>query len=76
MLNHQFTEESIHDLILKYADESFGVRDALNFEILIKKNPVHLKHAQINRSIRSKLKTLPKLKARPGFEARLAEKIK
>ena len=75
MLHFQFTEDTIHDLVLKYADESFNIRDALNFETLIKKIPEHLDSAQINRNIRVKLQNLPKVKAAPGFELRLYDRI-
>lgn len=75
MYNHQFTEESIDDIILKFADESFGVRDAVRFEMLLKFNPKYLDDAKTNRNIRSQLKSLPRLNAPPGFEARLADRI-
>jgi hypothetical protein len=75
MYSHQFTEESINDIILKYSDETFGVRDAVSFEMLLKFKPEYLEDARINRKIRLDLKSLPKLKATPGFEARLAARI-
>lgn len=75
MHNHQYTEESINDIILKYSDESFGIRDAVSFEMLLKFKPEYLEDARINRKIRFDLKSLPKLKASSGFEARLAARI-
>lgn len=75
MHSYQFTEESINDIILKYSDETFGVRDAISFEMLLKFKPEYLDDARINRKIRLDLKSLPTLKASPGFESRLAARI-
>jgi hypothetical protein len=75
MHNHHFTEETIDDIILQYSDESFSFKDAIWFEVLLKKQPEYLDIAQTNRQIRKSLQSLPRLKASPGFEARLAMRI-
>jgi hypothetical protein len=75
MYNHQFTEETINDIILQYSDESFSFKDAIWFEVLLKQKPEVLEIAQSNRKIRKQLQSLPRLKASPGFEARLAMRI-
>jgi len=62
-------------MILKYADESFNFRDAVKFEALLKSSPDYLADARNNREIRLQLQTLPRVKAAPGFEARLATRI-
>lgn len=74
-MHNQFSEESINDIILKYSDESFGVRDAVRFELLLKQRPEYFEDAKVNRLIRLKLQALPRLKAAPGFETRLADRI-
>jgi len=74
-MHYQFTEELINDMILKYSDESFGVRDAVKFELLLKQKPEYFEDAKVNRMIRLKLLTLPRLKAAPGFETRLTNRI-
>jgi hypothetical protein len=75
MYNHQFTEETIDDIILQFSDESFSFRDAIWFEVLLKQKPEYFEIAQTNRQIKNSLRSLPKLKAAPGFEARLAMRI-
>lgn len=63
------------DLILKFADESFTILDAVEFEVLTINDPSIVDMALTNRSIRQALKGLPKIKARPGFEERLNQRI-
>lgn len=75
MENQFYSEELINDMILKYADESFNFRDAVKFEALLKRSPDYFTDARINRKIRMQLQSLPEIKASPGFEARLADRI-
>ncbi|MEX1062125.1 MAG: hypothetical protein WEC12_00865 [Balneolaceae bacterium] len=75
MQDHQFSEDIINDVILKYADESFSVRDVVKFEVLLKYNPEYSHAARVNRKVRLLMQSLPRMKASVGFERRLAERI-
>lgn len=75
MQNFQFTEDIINEMILKYAEESFTIRDAVKFELLLKDHPEYYRTAKINRKVRQMIRELPRIKASPGFEGRLARRL-
>lgn len=75
MHEHNFSAEEIDDLILKYADEKFGIQDAIRFEAIIRCHPELFVDAQTNRSVRKALRRLPSVKAAVGFEQRLSARI-
>ncbi|MEX2601964.1 MAG: hypothetical protein WD355_09965 [Balneolaceae bacterium] len=72
---HEYRESEIDDLILKFADESFTFRDAVSFQSLTSERIELIDIALINKEIRHKLNNLPKIKAAPGFEAKLAARL-
>ena len=75
-MEYQIVPESeAIELILKYSDETFNLREAIQFEILLESNPEYLQKAQINRKIRQQLKELPMIKTGPGFLERLKSRI-
>lgn len=57
--------------MLKYADESFSLSDAIRFEVLVKKDPGLALQARVNREISNRLGSLPRITARDGFTERL-----
>lgn len=71
MRNSESTSYEIDSLVLKYADESFSLSDAIRFEVLVKQDPDLALKAQANREIANRLGSLPRITARDGFTDRL-----
>lgn len=74
--NHHITEEDVNDMIMKYTDEAFTIRDAVRFQLLLKDYPEYFQVARVNRAIRRSLRSLPGKGAAPGFEQRLEERLR
>lgn len=71
MRNNDFKSDEADSLVLKYADESFSLSDAIRFEVLVKKDPELAIQARVNREIANRLSLLPRITARDGFTERL-----
>lgn len=58
-------------LLMEFADESFDLKRAVEFEVASRERPEMIEWAIINREIRQKLSRLPEIGAAPGFMDRL-----
>lgn len=72
---HSHLSDNQIELLMEFADESFSLKRAIEFEVASRKDPALVECAMINRSIRKKLSELPTVGAAPGFRDRLMQSI-
>lgn len=63
-------------LLMEFADVSFDLKRAVEFELAIREKPELIDWAMTNREIRTKLSRLPVIGAAPGFLDRLEIKLR
>lgn len=68
---HSTLSEKHVQLLMEFADESFDLKRAVEFELASREYPELIEWAIINREIRQKLCRLPNVGAAPGFQERL-----
>lgn len=68
---HSPLSEKHVQLLMEFADESFDLKRAVEFELASREHPKLIEWAMINREVRQKLGRLPSLEAEPGFLERL-----
>ncbi|MEX1211674.1 MAG: hypothetical protein WEA36_02390 [Balneolaceae bacterium] len=73
---HSHLSEKQVELLMEFADESFDLKRAVEFELASREYPELIEWAMINREIRQKLGRLPKISAGTGFLERLQSSIR